>query len=100
MICDAVSKYCLGFYTYQGAKSMEDKNEIKNNGFAYSVMMKLSSLGNYFMKGYHVYKDNFFTSIPRAKHLYSVGTFITCTIQRNRKGLSDALKKAIQNSFK
>ena len=44
------------------------------------------------MKGYHVYTDNLFTSIPLAKHLYSAGTYITGTIRRNRKGLSDSLK--------
>ena len=55
--------------------------------------MKLLSPGNYFMKGYNVNTDNFFTSIPLAKHLHSVGTFITGTIRRNRKKLPDVLKK-------
>ncbi|XP_068085866.1 piggyBac transposable element-derived protein 4-like, partial [Anabrus simplex] len=93
MLCDAVSKYCVGFYTYRGARSTEDRNEIRINGLAYTVVTKLMSLGNYFMKGFHVYADNYFTSIPLAKHLYSLGTFITGTIRRNRKGLPDAVKK-------
>ncbi|KOC60256.1 hypothetical protein WH47_09225 [Habropoda laboriosa] len=29
MICDSISNYCLGFYCYQGAKSSDDKEEIK-----------------------------------------------------------------------
>ena len=74
MICDAVSKYCLGFFAKKGAKSKEEKEVIKTQGLAFTVV------GNYLMKGYHVYTGNFFTSTPLAKHLYSAGTYITGTI--------------------
>lgn len=102
MICDSISRYCLGFFVYKGAKSLEEKTAIKSNGLAYTVVMKLLQLGNYLNKGYHIYIDNFFTSIPLAKHLYSLGTYVTGTIRKNRKGIPEALKtkfKTISNRY-
>ena len=78
-------------------KIQERKNEIKKNGLAYTVVTKLLSPENYLMKDYHVYKDNFFASIPLVEHLYSLGTFITGTIHRNRKNLLAALKKQFKS---
>ncbi|XP_047106833.1 piggyBac transposable element-derived protein 4-like [Schistocerca piceifrons] len=40
MLCDSVVNYCLGFYAYCGAKSDDDKNEIKENGLGYVVVMQ------------------------------------------------------------
>ncbi|XP_049812674.1 piggyBac transposable element-derived protein 4-like [Schistocerca nitens] len=91
MLCDSVVNYCLGFYVYRGAKSDDDKNEIKENGLGYVVVMKLLTLGSYMQKGYHVFCDNFFTSIPLAEKLYSVGTYLTGTIRRKRKFLPRGL---------
>ncbi|CAL7946850.1 unnamed protein product [Xylocopa violacea] len=51
MICDSISNYCLGFYCYQGAKSNDDKNEIKTNGLGYVVVHRLLTLGDYMNKG-------------------------------------------------
>ncbi|XP_049797585.1 piggyBac transposable element-derived protein 4-like [Schistocerca nitens] len=54
MLCDSGVNYCLGFYAYRGAKSGDDKNEIKE-----------------------IYSQK----------LYSVCTYLTGTIRRNRKFL-------------
>ncbi|XP_043263437.1 piggyBac transposable element-derived protein 4-like [Colletes gigas] len=86
MLCDSVSNYCLAIYIYRGAGSAADRFEIQENGLAHTVVMKLLTKGNYFSKGYHIFVDNFFTSIPLAKALYDLGTYITGTIRRNRKG--------------
>lgn len=48
---------------------------------------------NYFGKGYHVFVDNFFSSIALMKNLYSRQTFITGTTRRNRKGLPSEVKE-------
>lgn len=46
MVCDAVTHYCLNFFVYRGAKS-NDRCEIKKNGLAYSVVVKLLEMGGY-----------------------------------------------------
>ena len=38
-------------------------------------------MGNYLSKGYHIFMDNFFTTVPLAKRLYELGTLITGTIE-------------------
>ncbi|GLV40065.1 hypothetical protein CBL_02950 [Carabus blaptoides fortunei] len=94
MLCDAVSNYCLGFFCYRGAKSNEDKEEIKKNGLGYVVVLKLLSLGNYLNKGYHLFMDNFFTSIQLIKALLQKDTYLTGTIRRNRKDIPKEAKFA------
>lgn len=83
MLCD--SKYCLGFFCYRGAKSKVDKDEIKEKGLRYVVVEKLLSMGNFLNKGYHLFTDNFFTSVELARSLYQQATYLTGTIHRNRK---------------
>ncbi|KAI4476442.1 hypothetical protein M0804_013570 [Polistes exclamans] len=94
MICDSISNYCLGFYCYQGAKSSDDKEEIKKNGLGYVVIEKLLALGNYMNKGYHLFIDNFFTSILLAKALLRKNTYLTGTIRRTRKHIPNEAKFA------
>ncbi|PNF29783.1 hypothetical protein B7P43_G10690 [Cryptotermes secundus] len=75
MLCDSVSKYCVSFFLYiGGAKNGENTSE----------------------KGYHIFMDNFFMSIPLAKELYKLQTFITGTIRRNRKWLPAAFGNKFQ----
>ncbi|PNF31176.1 hypothetical protein B7P43_G15164, partial [Cryptotermes secundus] len=81
MLCDSLSKYCVAFFVYRGGGNN------KKYGLAYTVLMKLLNMGNYLHKGYHIFMDNFFSSIPLAKELYELQTFITGTIRRNRKWL-------------
>lgn len=95
MLCDSISHYCLAFSIYKGARTEDDKEEIKKFGLAHTVVMKLMKMGNYLKKGYHIFMDNFFTSIPLASSLYKLQTFITGTIRRNRK----FLPKQYQNKF-
>ena len=95
MLCDAVTNYCLAFFVYQGAKRTEDKDAIQKYGLAHTVVMKLLKMGNYICKGYHVFMDNFFMSVPLAEDLYKLSTYVTGTIRRNRK----FLPQAFQNKF-
>lgn len=87
MLCDSVTKYCLAFYVYKGSK-----NATREQGLAFNVVKTLMEMGQYLGKGYHLFVDNFFSSIPLAKFLYDNSTFITGTIRRNRKGLPPVLK--------
>lgn len=108
VLCDSITNYCLGFYLYKGAKcGDEERGIIKESGLSYLVVTKLMAVGNYLNKWYHLFVDNFFSSVPLAKHLYLLGTYITGTIRINRKYLPQAIKtkfdvgvlKFFKNSF-
>lgn len=72
----------------------QDKNEIKKNGLGYVVVEKLLKLGNYLNKGYHLFTDNFFTSIHLAKAFLEKNTYLTGTVRRNRKYIPNEAKFA------
>lgn len=93
MLCDSVSNYCLGFFTYKGARNQEDKDIIRTNGLGYYVVTKLLEMGNYLNKGYHLFVDNFFMSVPIMRFLFTVSTYMTGTVRRNRKHLPPQFKK-------
>ncbi|XP_046832590.1 piggyBac transposable element-derived protein 4-like [Vespa crabro] len=97
MLCDAVSKYCLTFYCYKGAKSKSnsDKNTF---GLEYNAVVNLLNESNCLNKGYHVFVDNFFNSIELARYLYSNNTYLTGTIRRNK--IPDHLKTVNVNEAK
>ncbi|XP_068081918.1 piggyBac transposable element-derived protein 4-like [Anabrus simplex] len=92
MLCDSVSNYCLGFFTYRGARSQEDRDNIIKHGLGYIVVKKLLVMGGYLNKGYHVFVDNYFMSVPLVRRLYPLGTYITGTVRRNRKYLPQNFK--------
>ncbi|XP_067134165.1 piggyBac transposable element-derived protein 4-like [Centruroides vittatus] len=93
MLCDSISHYCLGFFTYRGAKSQEEKHSISKFGLEYIVVRRLLDIGNYNNKGYHVFIDDYFTSVPLIRHLYSQGTYITGMVRRNRKQLPPQFRR-------
>jgi hypothetical protein len=87
MLCNSASKYCLGSFTYRGTRYQEDKDNIqkkKKNGLAYTAMKKLLETGGYFNKGYHVFVENYFMSVPLVRHLHQLSTYVTGTVSRNR----------------
>lgn len=90
-----MSNYCLAFNIYQGKSGTTDveKMEMKEYGQGYAVVKKLLTVGKYLNKGYTVFTDNFFFSIPLTRYLYETGTFCTGTIRSNRKGLPKESKK-------
>ncbi|KAI4481552.1 hypothetical protein M0802_013949 [Mischocyttarus mexicanus] len=94
MLCDSVSKYCLGFFCYKGAKSTDDRDSVEKYGLGFAVVQKLLSIGNYLNKGYHLFTDNFYTSLRLAKSLLKQNTYLTGTIRRNRKEIPPEAKKA------
>jgi hypothetical protein len=82
MPCDAVTNYCLAFFVYQGAKSMEDKDAIQKCGLVHTVVMKLLKMGNYICKGYYISSDNFFYDSLNCRRL-KLSTYVIETIRRN-----------------
>lgn len=86
-ICDSLTHYCLSFFVYKGATNNEDKAEIKKMGLGPYVVVKLLQMTNLLNKGYHIFVDNFFTTISLAKYLYSKLTFLTGTLRHNRKDI-------------
>jgi hypothetical protein len=94
MLCDSVVNYVLGFYVYKGKIiTAQEKQEQNEFGQGFVVVKKLLTIGNYLNKGFHVFTDNFFASIPLASRLYELGTYYTATIRSNRKGLPAAIKE-------
>lgn len=96
MLCDSVVSYCLGFFVYQGARDTNiwEQAEMKDCGTGFYVVKKLLIMCNYLNKGYHVFCDNLFSSLPLAEYLYYAGTYFTGTIRSNRKGLPDEITKS------
>lgn len=48
---------------------------------------------NLLNKGFHIFLDNFFTSLKLAKYLYSKFTFLTGTLRKSRKGIPSRMKE-------
>jgi hypothetical protein len=55
-------------------------------------MKYLPEIGGYLNKGYHVFIDNYFMSVPLVCHLHQLSTYITGTVRRNKKLLAQQLK--------
>jgi hypothetical protein len=53
---------------------------------------KLLLIGGYLNKGYHVFVDNCFMSVPFVRHLHQLSTYINGTVRRNRKLLPQQFK--------
>jgi hypothetical protein len=53
-------------------------------------------MGNYMSKGYHIFMDNFFMTVPLAKDMYKLSTYVTRTIRRNIKFLPQAFRSKFE----
>ena len=58
---------------------------------SHDVVMTL--MQNYLDQGYHLFIDNFYSSVTLAKHLFERGTLVTGTILDTRKDFPASLKK-------
>nr|XP_034194869.1 piggyBac transposable element-derived protein 4-like [Osmia lignaria] len=99
MLCDSVSKYCLAFSCYKGAKETTTSDR-KKFGLGYDVVVNLLKDSYCLNKGHHIFVDNFFTSVELARYLYSMDTYLTGTIRRNKKCIPDNLKQTNVNEVK
>lgn len=86
MRCDADNAFLTDFNIYLGRGSHESEH-----GLGYDVVNKLTrDLTN---KYYHVFFDNYFTSVKLAVDLLADGIYSCGTVRINRKGFPDDLKK-------
>ncbi|KAL2091670.1 hypothetical protein ACEWY4_013933 [Coilia grayii] len=77
-LCDSLTGYCLAFNVYTG------KDDVEGKGLAHRIVMHL--LRGYLGQHYHVYADNFFSSIPLVRDLLDNNTYYCGTIRKNSKG--------------
>lgn len=78
VLCESLSGYCLQFQIYTG----KCETGATEHGLAYRVVFDL--LEDYLDKGYHLYLDNFYTSLRLISDLAGRGTFACGTIRRDR----------------
>lgn len=88
VLADSANGYTCDFDVYVGRRSGQEPSA---NGLGYDTVMRLMTpLLN---QGYHLYFDNFYTSVKLVKDLFLVGTPSTGTAAENRKGFPDSMKK-------
>jgi hypothetical protein len=80
----SVTHYCLVFSIYRGAKTNEDRVEIKV-WFSIHSSDEIVENGKLPLKRLPHFWITFFTTVFLSTALYKLGTFITGTIRRNRK---------------
>ena len=87
VLADSSNGYTIDFNVYIGKVAGQ---EISANGLGYDVVMKL--MNPYFHQGYHLYVDNFYTSVTLFKDLYARGVGATGTIRDNRRDFPANMK--------
>ena len=88
VLADSINGYTCDFDVYVGRNAAEVPSA---NGLAYDVVMKLvQPLIN---QGYHLYFDNFYTSVTLVKDLFQLSIPATGTAAENRRGFPDSMKK-------
>ena len=91
VLADSSTAYVVDFNIYSGKAA---GREISAHGLGYDVVRKL--MRDYENQGYHLYVDNFYTSMTLAKHLFQQGILFTGTILENRKDFPASLKNGKQ----
>ena len=91
VLADSLNGYTCDFDVYIGRNAGQ---EVSPNGLGYDVVMKLvAPLRN---QGYHLYFDNFYTSVKLVKDLFQVLIPATGTAAENRRGFPETMKKGQQ----
>ena len=87
VLADSANGYTYDFDIYIGKRAEEN---ISENGLGYDVVMKLiTPLVN---QGYHLYTDNFYTSLKLVKGLFDLHVPVTGTAAENRRGFPASMK--------
>ena len=87
-LCES-SGYMANFIVYVGKDDSYDPDMVRELGKSGAVVGKL--MQPYNNKGYHLYVDNWYTSVPLAHYLVSHGTAMCGTVRKNRHGLPKRL---------
>ena len=91
MLADSLNGYTCDFDVYIGRRTGHDVSE---NGLGYDVVMRL--VAPLMDQGYHLYFDNFYTSVKLVKDLFQALIPATGTAAENRRGFPDSMKKGPQ----
>ena len=89
-LCDRATGYTSSFMVYEGKDShVEPENCPDYIGSAGKIVWELVS--PLFGKGYHLYVDNYYTSVPLFSHLFDYGIGACGTVRPNRRGIPQRL---------
>ena len=80
VLVDSSNGYTIDFNVYVGKVAGQD---VSGNGLGYDAIMKL--VNPYFHQGYHLYVDNFYTSVTLFKDLFAMGVGAIGTIREYRR---------------
>ena len=94
-LADSASGYMLNILVYTGADTLEETDP-NYNTLPQPGRVVLHLLQPYLDKGYHVYADRYYTSIPLANALEQRLTSFTGTAERNRVNLPDDIHRALR----
>lgn len=94
-LCDSANRYLYDFDVYTGASVSQNEDGGLGARFVKTMVKELKG------KGYHVYMDNFFTSVALAEALMVDQTFVIGTARSNRKKWPSNLKnlKVLQKTM-
>lgn len=87
VIADSQTGYTCDFSVYTGSGDGILHSE---HGLGYGVVMSLSE--SFLNQGYHIFFDNFYTSVTLVNNLFEKGTPSCGTVTENRKGFPVSLK--------
>lgn len=88
VLADSKTGYTYTFEIYTGKRLTKTKN-----GLGYDVVMSLKH--DLFNQGYHLYIDNFYSSLKLFQDLFTQGCFCTGTVRDNRIGNSKKCQSKI-----
>ena len=91
VLADSSNGYTVDFDVYVG--KVEGQN-VSAKGLGHDVVMKL--MDSYFHQGYHLYVDNFYTSVTLFKDLFARGVRATGTIRDTRRDFPENFKNSKQ----
>ena len=87
VLADSSNAYVQDFNIYIGKQA---GREVSKHGLGYDVVMTL--MHNYLDQGYHLFINNFYTSMTLAKDLFDRETLVTGTIIDSRRDFPASLK--------
>ena len=88
VVAESKSGYTWDFNVYTG-KGSNPKHK-SEHGLGYDVVMEL--MDQLLQQGYHVFFDNFYTSVPLVTALWNKNTPSCGTVTENRKGFPETMK--------
>ncbi|XP_040203738.1 piggyBac transposable element-derived protein 4-like [Rana temporaria] len=89
-LCESSSGYVNAFRVYEGKDSQIQPPECPSYmGISGKIVWELAF--PLFQKGYHIYVDNYYTSLPLFRHLFLNKTLACGTSRKNRKGFPQSL---------